>query len=190
MDTNLTDTALIERILKGDHDAYAVLIRQHHSRVFSICRPFFWDDRQTDEVAQDVFLKAFENLRKFRGESSFGTWLTRLAINHCKDELRKIKRRKSQSLEELVEIGQENRILSSGTSALDQSESQDFIDTLLSGLSDQDRLILSLREINGLSYQEIMEAMDLTLDAVKARLQRARKALIEKARHLLDTKNV
>lgn len=185
-----SESELIAFILKGETELFKNLVMSHHQKIYSLCLSFFSNPVDADETAQDIFVKAFQNLKKFRGESSFATWLTRLGINHCKDVLRKKRVRSTDSLDELIEKGREKNINLSSESTHQKMESQEFVDDLLAQLPEKDRRILTLREINALTYEEIAEAMDLTLDAVKARLQRARKELVEKARHFLDLKSV
>ena len=125
---------------------------------------------QADDAAQDIFVKAYERLPSFKEESSFGTWLYRLASNHCLDLLRARSRRKTESLESLVSEPAETPGSSAG----------ELAHHLLSLLSADHRLILSLRELQGLTYDEIAQVLGLSLDAVKAKLRRARIELQEK----------
>lgn len=135
-------------------------------------------------------MKAYHALNNFRDDATFSTWLYRIASNHCLDLLRA--RRPAESLDQLLEnktSGIEH-FLSSKKNDHQALEDNDFAHELLSRLPENYRLVLTLRETEGLSYQEIAEVMGVTLDSVKALLQRARQEIEEKLRHFLKTENV
>jgi len=139
-------------------------------------------ESEADDAAQEVFLKAYKNLRSFRGHSSFYTWLHSIAAHHCLDQLRKSSRQ-PDSLEELVD----KRGLQIEEAP---AEKEDLAQDLLASLSDDQRAILLLREVQGLGYQEIATALHCSLDAVKTRLYRARRDLQKIGRHFLHPRNV
>jgi len=188
----MNDTELISRVQAGDHDAFAELIRRHHPWVMGLCAATLGDRTAADDAAQEVFLKAYQALPGFKGGSSFSTWLHRVAANHCLDLLRSRARRQTQSWDELLEKEGENihRLLAAPAEQEHAREDADLVRRVLSCLSPEYRLVLTLREVQGLSYEEIAAAMDCSLDSVKARLQRARKDFADRLRHFLDPLNV
>ncbi len=145
-----------------------------------------------EEAAQDIFVKVYQSLAKFKGDSSFSTWLYRITANHCLDVLRKRNRRKNVSLESLVEQegSQIQKLFATPALADSQLENHQLADKILSTLSEDHRQILTLREAEGLEYQEIADVLGCSLDAVKGRLARARKQLRENLRHIQKTWNV
>lgn len=147
---------------------------------------------QAEDAAQEVFIKAYRSLEKFRDDSSFSTWLYRIASNHCLDLLRRKARAKTDSLDALLENegSHVHRMLSSAADAAASFENADIVDRVLAHLPADYRLILTLRESQGLNYKELAQMLNCSMDAVKARLKRARKSFEEIARHFLSPKNV
>jgi len=135
-----------------------------------------------EDLAQDAFVKAYQNLAGFKGESGFGPWLYRLASNVCIDHLRKAKRRDQVSITYLDEAGTaiDMEIPDERCRPDDEAERREVRDTIQRGLNELPELhrtILVLREINGLSYEEIGDMLDITAGTVKSRISRARAAL-------------
>lgn len=174
---------LIERARSGERAAFERLIALHQDRLYRLCLSMLGDAQDAEDAAQESFLKAYRSLGKFRLDSSFSTWLHRIGSNACLDRLRGRARGKSQSLDEIV--AQEGERLSRllGPDEAAALESKDLAERLLETLPAEQRLVLTLRELQGLSYEEIAETTGASLDSVKARLRRAREALEEKLRH-------
>lgn len=146
---------------------------------------------EAEDAAQEIFLKAYRSLSSFQGNSSFSTWLYRISANHCKDLLRKRSRQRTESLDRLIEdSGDGVQLVEPSSDPAAARAASETVEMLLAGLSPDERLILTLREVQGLSYQEIAGALHCSLDAVKARLRRARVSLEEKARHFSARKDV
>lgn len=145
-----------------------------------------------EEAAQDVFVKAYQSLPKFKGNSTFSTWLYRITANHCLDVLRKRNRRRTVSWDSLLEQEGEkvHRLFSTPSNSGSQMEDRQLTDKILSTLPEDYRTILTLREADSLEYQEIAEILGCSLDAVKGRLARARKSLQENLRPFLAGKDV
>ena len=179
-----SDGDLARRAADGDADAFAELVRRHAPRVRALCAATLGGPSDAEDAAQEAFLKAHRALRRFSGESSFGTWVHRIAVNHCLDLLRAAARRRSDSLEALLEADSAalGRALAEPSSA-QALEDRDTVDRLLARLPPEQRLALTLREAEGMSYEEIAAAMSCSLDSVKARIRRARAELIEMSRH-------
>jgi RNA polymerase sigma-70 factor, ECF subfamily len=188
----ISDQELIQQIQSGQKELYADLVRQYHKKVIGYCLSMLQNHSEAEEAAQDIFVKAYRSLPKFKGNSTFSTWLYRITTNHCLDVLRKRTRRKTYSLDALVEEegDQIHQLFSTAPMAASQMENRDLAGKILSTLPEDYRVILTLREADGLEYQEIAEILDCSLDAVKGRLSRARKQLQENLRHFLREKDV
>jgi len=186
-----SDSELLNLVLGGADSAYAELVRRHHAKVFGLCISMLANQTQAEDAAQEVFLKAYQSLKKFRGTSSFSTWLYRVASNHCLDVLRKESRHRSESLDALLDAeGDRIQRLITEPDQERRLEDADLVERVLRTLPADYRLILTLREVQGLNYTEIMEAMDCSMDSVKARLRRARESLEQSLRHIIGSKNV
>lgn len=137
------------------------------------------------DLAQETFLKVFKSIDKFRGESSFSTWIYRITANICKDELRKIKRKPQTSLDQEIWLDEGSVIRQvvdekpTPDEAFEQKELWNYLQDLIANLSPEYRMVIVLRDINGYSYEEIAQITETSLGTVKSRLNRARKALSE-----------
>jgi RNA polymerase sigma-70 factor (ECF subfamily) len=183
-----SDGELARRAAGGDDGAFAELVRRHAPRVRALCEATLHNSEEAEDAAQETFLKAHRALGRFSGEASLGTWLHRIAVNHCLDLIRAAGRRRSDSLDAMLDAdaSELGRALSEPSSAK-ALEDRDLVQRLLSRLNPEQRLALTLREAEGLSYEEIAAAMSCSLDSVKARLKRARAELVELSRHLSGT---
>jgi RNA polymerase sigma-70 factor (ECF subfamily) len=183
------DIEIIQEVLRGSQEACAALVRRHHARTLVFCLSLLRGNRaEADDAAQEVFLKAFKALPGFRGESSFSTWLYRIAYNHCTSQRKSIGRRASESLDAFLERGYE-KAGSPHKEAHAEADVSDLAQRALASLSTEDRAVMSLR-LSGLKYEEICETMKMSMDAVKARLRRSRGLLREKFGHFLSPRNV
>lgn len=188
---SITDDELIESVLSGRQEDFAELVRRHHARIFALCASMLGASA-ADDAAQEVFLKAHARLKDFRRDSAFSTWLYRVASNHCLDLLRREARRKTDSLEALTERDGATlqRLLLDPSDRTRSLEEADLVRAVLARLPEDYRLILTLRELEGLEYKEIMAALDCSLDSVKAKLQRARRQFREILGHILPPEDV
>lgn len=168
------DVKAVRAVLAGDRDSFAFLVRAHQGKVLSLCLSLLRSSAAAEDAAQDIFLKAYKNLSGFRFDARFSTWIYRISYRHCLDLLKAAKRRREEALDVLPET------------AAREDTGDLAVESLLEGLPADYRLILTFREIQGLSYDEIAAAMGTSLDSVKARLRRARQALQESARHFRD----
>lgn len=202
---SLDDQEIIQKIRAGNPYAYAELVRKYNTRVRGQCRMMLGNVSQAEDAAQEVFIKVYESLSKFRGESAFSTWLYRITNHHCLDLLRKRNRTQTESWESLLEKkgSQMEAALLAARPAPPSEETAELIFQMLSHLPESFREILILREMQGLSYDELAQTLDCSLDAVKSRLKRAREALAhnsysykeksgveDKIRHFLKEKSV
>ncbi len=179
-----SDEILVKKCLNGDQAAYDLLVERYQHKIYNLTYRYTGNPTDAADLTQETFLKAYLALAGFRRESSFSTWLYRIAVNMCRDEYRKKKRKKNLSLDELQEQGSNPEIFISEQgnpeeSAL-SSDTQRMVQLCLNQLSEEHRLILILREIKDLPYEEISRCLGCSLGTVKSRLNRARKALKQK----------
>lgn len=176
---------LVEKAQKGDHEAFAELVKASEKTVFNIAYRSLSNREDAYEISQEVFIKAFKNINKFDGKSSFKTWIYRIAVNTCIDEARKRKNKDTISLDKEIS-GEDDNYLIQVESNEDSPEEeyikkdtsrlvQDSIDKL----SLEHKTIIILRDLQGLSYDEIASSIGISLGTVKSRLTRARKNLKE-----------
>ncbi|PIU40412.1 MAG: RNA polymerase subunit sigma-24 [Candidatus Omnitrophica bacterium CG07_land_8_20_14_0_80_50_8] len=179
---------LIHKILSGETEAYTEIVRSYQGKVLGLCTSLLNNASEAEDAAQEIFVKAYQALGSFHGDSKFSTWLYRIAANHCKDLLRKRSRQKTESLDALIErSGDEvQNLWEPSFDPRNSAGAAELVKKLLDSLSPDEMLILTLREVQGLSYQEISETLKCSLDAVKSRLRRARETLQEKSRHFLQ----
>ena len=180
--TRAEEAALIERVLGGETDAFEPLVTENQSRVYHLALKMLSDPEDAYDVSQEAFLKAFTSLKSFKGESSFSSWLYRIAANLCLDQLRSRKKQKTASLVYLDDEAAEQELQLPDlryepASELERRELRRAIDAALEKLPPQSRSILLLREASGLSYSEIGRTLGLEEGTVKSRLFRARARL-------------
>lgn len=179
---------LVRRAQRGDVAAYEELLRSHQQRVFAVVSSILRQREDIEDVAQQVFVKAYFSLKRFDLRSAFGTWLYKIAVNECWDYLRKKRVRRLvyeadlseeqvRQLEALPE--QAGGAPNSEDDALQRAERRELLERLLSGLDEKDRLMLVMKEVEGFSVEEIGELLDLNVNTVKVRLFRARGRLVE-----------
>lgn len=180
-DAGPSDAELVSDVRAGDDDAFEELFRRHRRRVALIASRFFRRREQIEEVVQESFTKAFFALGEFsnRQAESFGAWLARIAFNVCYDELRRLKRRPESSLSELDEDEtawlRERALVDRDARGVEtQAVSRELAAKLLSKLSSEDRLVLVMLDVEGLSTVEISEVTGWSVSKVKVRAHRAR----------------
>ena len=180
------DRNVIERVLAGDTHAYAHLVQKYQARIRGYCLGVLKNQAEADDAAQEIFIKAYRALGSFQGNAAFMTWIYRIAVNHCRDLLRSESRRRTESWDELQE--REGDSLEARITTFPEPSRMDdrrrLLREALDKLSEDQRTLLLLRESEGLSYQELAETLCCSLDAVKARLRRARRELESKLEEL------
>ena len=186
------DLEIILRVKSGERDAYAHLVRKYQGRVISLCRTLLGNSPDIEDAAQETFFRAYQSLDKFLGKSSFYTWLYRIASNHCMSLLRSKSRRPCESLDAIIEDQKEGllRLFAASPDPRSAIESKELVERILSAIRPNYRLVLTLRERDGMSYEEIAQVMENSVDSVKALLRRAREEVEEKLRHLLPSGGV
>jgi len=179
------ETALIQRLKQGDEEAFEQIFRRYQKRVYNVAYRMISNRETAEDMTQEVFLRVFQKIRKFKGKSSFSTWLYRLTVNLCLDHLRKRNAHPTESLEDI-----EEKALVYGKTPEDDvilEERREAVQRIISSLPDKLRAIIILREIEGLSYKELAEAMNCSMGRVKSLLYEARMELrrrIERNKHL------
>ncbi len=179
----IDDKRTVESVLSGNRDAFADLVRAHQARVQRYCLLLLRNPTDAEEAAQDVFVKAYRSLDQFRSEASFLTWAGRIAHNHCMDLLRQRTRRKTESLDAIID--EDGTPLVNRLAEPERTESPDelteAVPKLLASLKEEYREILVLRELQELSYDDIAKVLKCSLDTVKSRLKRARAEFHDRA---------
>jgi len=176
----MDEKELIRRSQAGDGEAFGVLTERYKGKVFSLAYGFTRDRASADDLAQEVLIKAYFSLPKFKAKSEFGTWLYRISVNQAKDFLRKNKRRQKEiSIEDVGEpaLTAENKSLEEKRV---EEGRREIVRAALARLPEKYRVILTLRDIDGLSYEDISGILKLSPGTVDSRLHRARQKLREK----------
>ncbi len=180
--TREEELALVRRVQSGELDAFEDLVRTHEKTVYNLALRMTGNPQDAEDMAQEAFLKAYRSLPDFRGESKFSVWLYRIVSNVCLDHLRKQSRRPASSLTREDEDGEEQQLevpdeSQSPERLLEQKLTREAVQRGLAELPEEQRQILLLREIRGMSYEEIAETLGLEAGTVKSRIFRARKRL-------------
>jgi RNA polymerase sigma-70 factor (ECF subfamily) len=184
------DQLLVERVQKGDKQAFDLLINKYQHRIISLVGRYVSDHAEAMDVAQEAFIKAYRAIDRFRGDSAFYTWLYRIAINTAKNWLVARKRRPPSSDIDAADAEQydiESRLKEQGTpeNELLRDEIKRTVYDTIADLPDDLRTAIMLREMEGMSYEEIAITMDCPIGTVRSRIFRAREAIDEKLRPLL-----
>ncbi len=187
-----TDLVLVERAQAGDREAFGLLVEKYQRRLLRLVMRMVRDPAEAEDVTQEAFVKAYRALPSFRGESAFYTWLYRIGVNTAKNWLLANGRR----MPTVSEIGDEESggIDDSGLLRDDETPERillskqigETVDAAMAALSEDLRTAIVLREIEGMSYEEIAEVMDCPIGTVRSRIFRAREAIAARLRPLLD----
>ena len=180
--TREQELAVIRRVQRGDANAFEYLVAAYEKNVYNLALRMTGNPEDAEDMAQEAFLKAYSSLDSFRGDSKFSVWLYRIATNVCLDFLRSRSRKPTVSLSVEDDDGEETQMdiadeSQSPEQLLERGLTRDAVRRGLKSLSPEYRQILLLREIQGLSYEEIAEALVLEVGTVKSRIFRARKRL-------------
>jgi RNA polymerase sigma-70 factor (ECF subfamily) len=178
----LSDEALVKEAQKGDMDAFGELVVRHSDKVYARAFSIMHNEDEAIDLSQEAWVKGWQRLKQFQGDSSFLTWMTRIVINICLDYLRKQKRQKAESIEALdEEVGGVERqmpvMVVNPSEGLERSELRERIDKALAQLSHEHRTVLVLHEFENLEYKEIAKRMGCSIGTVMSRLFYARRKL-------------
>ena len=192
-----SDAPLVERAVAGDHKAFELLVIKYQRRIQRLIGRMVRDVDLVEDIAQETFIRAYRALAQFRGDAQFYTWLYRIAVNTAKKFLMDLKRNptvsensfKSDDDDETSPV--ENELTSSETpeAVLASKEIAQIINAALEALPEELRQAITLREIEGLSYEEISEAMNCPIGTVRSRIFRAREAISLKVKPLLENQS-
>ena len=185
------DQLLVERVQKGDKRAFDLLINKYQHRIVGLVSRYVSDPAEAQDVSQEAFIKAYRAIDRFRGDSAFYTWLYRIAINTAKNWLVARKRRPPSTDIDAADAEQydlESRLKEQGTpeNELLREEIKRTVFETISQLPDDLRTAIMLREMEGMSYEDIAVTMDCPIGTVRSRIFRAREAIDAKLKPLMD----
>ncbi len=191
MTATATDRQLVAKVQKGDSRAFDLLVLKYQHKIMSLISRYVHDADEVQDVAQEAFIKAYRALPNFRGESAFYTWLYRIAINTAKNHLVSRSRRPPGSDVEVedaeyYEGGGALRDIESPESALYGAELKAVVERAIQELPDDLRTAVTLREFDGLSYEDIAEIMSCPVGTVRSRIFRAREAIDKQVRQQVE----
>jgi RNA polymerase sigma-70 factor (ECF subfamily) len=188
------DRQLVARAQRGDKQAFELLVEKYQRKLARLLSRFIRDPAEVEDVTQEAFIKAYRALPAFRGDSAFYTWLYRIGINTAKNYLMAMGRRAPTSTEveadeaEGFEEGEQLRDINTPESVLLSKEIAETVNSTIESLPEELRRAIQMREIEGLSYEDIAQAMNCPIGTVRSRIFRAREAIAEQLRPLLDTR--
>ncbi len=187
------DQVLVERVQAGDKQAYGLLVAKYQRKLLRLISRLVRDPAEAEDVAQEAFIKAYRALPSFRGESAFYTWLYRIGVNTAKNWLVANGRRAPTTTEfdnEDAEAFGESDLLrevDTPERLLMTKQIGDTVNAAMAALPEELRTAITLREIDGLSYEDIAQAMDCPIGTVRSRIFRARESIAARLRPLLDS---
>ena len=192
-----TDAMLVERTVAGDQKAYELLVIKYQRRIQRLIGRMVRDVDLVEDIAQETFIRAYRALAQFRGDAQFYTWLYRIAVNTAKKALMELKRDPTVSENSFKSADDDetspldNELTSSETpeALLASKEIAMMVNAAMEALPEELRQAITLREIDGLSYEEIAEAMSSPIGTVRSRIFRAREAISEKVKPMLENKS-
>jgi RNA polymerase sigma-70 factor (ECF subfamily) len=189
--TEQSDLALVERVQRGDRSAFDVLVLRYQQKVLKLIMRYVRDAMEAEDISQEAFIKAYRALPSFRGDSAFYTWLYRIAINTAKNSLVSTKRRPIDydlDLQDPQQYALQARLTDGETPEhlVLTDEIRETVNAAMAELPEDLRTAIVLREIDGLSYEEISASMDCPVGTVRSRIFRAREAIDKKLRPIFD----
>jgi RNA polymerase sigma-70 factor, ECF subfamily len=195
MGENELDLELVKRVQGGDNSAFNLLVQKYQHRIGAVIGRFVHDYAESQDIAQETFIRAYRAINSFRGDAQFYTWLYRIAVNTAKNHLVSMKRRPPTSdveAEDAEHFEGAHRMHDSDTPEheLLREEIARTVSQVVAELPEELRQAITLREVEGLSYEEISETMDCPIGTVRSRIFRAREAIDLRLRPLMDSERV
>lgn len=184
--SKMDESVLLEQARDGDAAAFSELVRRYEGKIFRLAQHITQNREDAEDVLQETFLKSYEHLDQFQGNSKFYTWIVRIAVNQALMKLRKRKTDKTVSMDETLDTGEDSVAREIATwdpnpeQRYSQQEMRRILEEAVDSLSPPYRAVFVLRDIDELSTEETAEALDLSIPAVKSRLLRARLQLRDK----------
>src|SRR5947209_17256841 len=183
----LNDRELVRRAQRADQEAFEELVRRHQHRVFAVAGGILRRREDVEDIAQQVFVKAYFSLKRFDQRAAFSTWLYKITVNECWDLLRKKKVRpllyeSDLSEEQAQQFGAAEKRDAGLSDISDTLEARQQVELLLEGLDERDRMMLILKEVEGFAIEEIADILELNANTVKVRLFRARRRIVSRVR--------
>lgn len=174
----------LDKLLRGDARAFEALVQEHQHRVFEFCYRMLNDREEALDVAQDVFFSVHQNLRSFRRDAKLSTWILRISKNHCLNRLKYLARRGARRRDDLNQVDEARLAAAmdappSPEQPLVAEVEKSQVQAAIAKLETDQRILVLLRDIEGLSYEEIVKITELPIGTVKSRLHRARERLAE-----------
>ncbi len=188
------DRATVEACLRGQREAFDILVEKYQRRIYNLAYRFVGEPEEANDLAQEIFTAAYQNLRKFRGDAKFSTWLFQIATNRGKNKFKYLKRRGHFANKGQANGGEEGDYLpkeipderSNPEKLLARKEVQSIVQNAIDELDPDHKAIVILRDIEGLSYDEIAQILNLPEGTTKSRLHRARMVVKEKLKKVLS----
>ncbi|MCA9670060.1 MAG: sigma-70 family RNA polymerase sigma factor [Myxococcales bacterium] len=190
---SLRERRLVRRLKERDEDAFREMVRTYQTQVYNLVFRMLGNREEAEDLSQEVFVTVFKSIESFRGDSKFSTWLYRITANHCKNRFKYLARRRFHAaapLDDLTERDAAGRDggpamalqarISEPDKLLEAKRLEDAIQRAIADLEEDHRLLIVLRDVQGLSYNEISDITSLAEGTVKSRLHRARMALKDK----------
>ena len=186
-----TDQLLVERVQGGDRTAFDTLVRKYQHKIVKLVSRYVYEPAEALDIAQETFIKAYRALPRFRGDSAFYTWLYRIAINTAKNHLvaegrRPVDQQMDLQDPEQYDLNARLKEVATPESLLLTDEIQATVEAAIQDLPEELRTAIVLRELEGMSYEEIAAAMDCPVGTVRSRIFRAREAITSRLQPLLD----
>lgn len=191
MSKQTADQLLVERVQKGDRSAFDTLVRKYQHKIVKLVSRYVNNGAEAQDIAQEAFIKAYRALPRFRGDSAFYTWLYRIAINTAKNHLVAGNRRPEDQQVDLQDPEQYDmharlRDMDTPEGMVLTEEIRQTVEQAIARLPDELRTAIVLREMEGLSYEDIAQAMECPVGTVRSRIFRAREAIAESLKPLLE----
>jgi RNA polymerase sigma-70 factor (ECF subfamily) len=172
----ISDQECVRRLQRGESEIFEVLVRRYQKTIFNVVYRVLGDYQEAAEISQEVFLSVYRAVGQFRGDASFSTWLYRIALNHASTRRKSMASWQKQTVPIDVVDPVSDQRLEPGQ-AMEQKERQQRVQKALNSLEPHDAMIILLRDLQGVPYEELAQILDIPLGTVKSRLHRARQAL-------------